>query len=163
MVETTERYFIAKSIKSSKGPYGSINPLFVGHSLCEKGHIYGPFRRKHFVFQYILSGEMIFESPYGVYKAAAGNMLIMHRGDLVNYSCIEEPVEGIWIEFDCTEPLPNIFDTGMLFCEELREIFLDLIKVKSLLHGHCAYVCSIIWRIIALLDTGEPEIKNHSH
>lgn len=162
MVEAKEKYLIAKNVEGSKGPYGSISPIFVGHSVCDKGHIYGPFRRKHFVFQYILSGEKIFESPYGVYKVTSGNMIIMHRGDLVNYSCVSDHLESIWVEFDCTEPLPEVFNTGMIKSEELKDIFLDLMKIKNLSHGHSAYVCSIIWRIIALMDNGVPQTKNYS-
>ncbi|MBR2042887.1 MAG: helix-turn-helix domain-containing protein [Clostridia bacterium] len=160
---TDERYLIACGLNKTKGPYGSITPLFIGHSVCTKGHIYGPFRRKHFVFQYVLEGEKHFESPYGTFKVTKGDMIVMHRGDLVNYDCISETSENIWVEFDCTEPLPDAFDTTIIRNEKLRDIFLKLKNIEDITHGQNAYACSIIWQIIAAVDTGKPEVKRYSH
>lgn len=158
-----EHYIYKATLTEREGPYNSIRPYFLGHSLCPNGHIYGPLRRKRFVFQYILSGSGTFESPYGIFSPSAGDMIIMHRGDLVDYGCYDgEPWEAIWIEFDCNETLPKVFNSGLIHNEELKEIFLDMKKIKNMSHGQTAYICSCIWRIIALLDTDESTQKHYS-
>ncbi len=145
------------------GPYGSVRPIYIGHSKCAKGHIYGPFRRKHFVFQFILSGEGSFESPYGSYTPKENDMLVMHRGDLVDYGCYtDNPWSSIWIEFDCTEKLPKVFNTGVIHNEKLRDVFTELLTVKKLEHGHNAMATSLIWKIISILDTDNPTPKYYS-
>jgi AraC-like DNA-binding protein len=151
------------SFPKKEGPYSSIRPLNTGHSKCSKGHIYGPFRRKCFIFQYILNGQGSFESPYGSYTPKSGDLIIMHRGDLVDYGCYgNDSWESVWIDFDCSEKLPTVFETGVIHNENLREIFLELIKIKDMTHGQTAYATGLIWKIISVLDTDEPMPKHYS-
>ncbi len=160
---TVENLIYYYSFVQKTGPYSSIEPLNIGHSKCTIGHIYGPFRRKHFVFQFILSGEGSFESPYGSYTPKENDMLIMHRGDLVDYSCYNDNGwESIWIDFNCTEKLPNAFETGVIHNEKLRDIFLEFLTIKNMEHGQNAYAVSLIWKIISLLDTDKPTLKHYS-
>lgn len=148
------------SIPKSKGPYGSIRPTYIGHSVCSKGHIYGPFRRKCFVFQYVLKGEGVFNSPYGTFYPKENDLIIMHRGDLVSYST--SGWECIWVDFDCNEPLPDAFKTGVIHCEELKEIFLNMLNINKLTHGKPAFICSLLWQIISKVDTNALTINNYS-
>ena len=161
--ETTENLIYQYGFQKKDGPYSSIRPLYTGHSKCSKGHIYGPFRRKCFIFQYIVNGQGSFESPYGNYSPKSGDLIIMHRGDLVDYGCYgNDSWESIWIDFECTEKLPKVFETGVIHCEELREIFWEFTKIKDMTHGQSAYATSLIWKIISILDTDAPAPKYYS-
>lgn len=160
--EAVEKLIFTTTLPKSKGPFGSILPIYIGHSICTEGHIYGPFRRKKFVFQYILSGEGIFNSPYGTFYPKEGDLIIMHRGDLVSYSCTSTEWECIWVEFECNEPLPDAFETGVIHSKELKEIFLEILKVNNLTLGKSAFICSCIWKIISVIDNGSSTQKNYS-
>ncbi len=142
------------SFHSVTGPYSSIDPLVIGHEQLPPGPRYGPFRRKHFIFQYVIKGTGIFESPYGTFRMDSGDMFVMHKGDLVKYTADKfDPWEYIWIEFDCNDILPDIFNNGKIHCPEAEPIFLEVKDIPSLEHGQKAYATSLIYRIIALLDT----------
>ena len=138
------------------GPYSSINPLVIGHEQLPPGPRYGPFRRKNFIFQYVLKGTGIFECPYGTLKMDAGDMFIMHKGDLVKYTADQyNPWEYVWIEFICNDTLPEIFNNGKLHCPEVEPIFREVINVPNLKTGQKAYGTSLIFQIISILDKHE--------
>ena len=159
-----ENRLLGYSFSRKEGPYSSIRPYFIGHSICKKGHIYGPFRRKCYVFQYVLKGEGDFESPYGTYHPKAGDLIIMHRGDLVDYGCYyDDTWECIWIDFECNEKLPRVFETGVIHSEEIRDCFLEFLKIPDMKFGQNAYAVSLIWKIISLLDTDIPTYKHYSY
>lgn len=137
------------------GPYASISPIYCGMAQTEPGHVYGSFRRKHFVFQYVLSGKGTFVSPYGTYTPKKDDIFVMHKGDLVDYTSDEaDPWKYIWIEFDCFDALPPIFDCGILKGNEtVRNYFLEILKLNDLKSGQKAYACSILYRILSALET----------
>lgn len=150
---------------ASSGPYSSINPLVIGHEQLPPGPRYGPFRRKHFIFQYVFKGTGIFECPYGTFRMDAGDMFIMHKGDLVKYTADKlDPWEYAWIEFDCNDTLPEIFNNGKLHCPEVEPIFREILNIPKLKTGQKAYVTSLIFKIISFLEKQENKSnydKNH--
>lgn len=146
------------------GPYSSINPLVIGHEKLPPGPRYGPFRRKNFIFQYVFKGTGVFECPYGTFKMDVGDMFIMHKGDLVKYTADElDPWEYAWIEFECNDTLPDIFNNGKLHCPEVEPVFREIINIPNLKTGQKAYTASLIFRIIALLDSNENERQPSNH
>lgn len=73
---------------------------------CDPAHSFGPARRNHFLFHYVLSGTgtLIAESQQGTYtsysvKEGQGFMIFPHQ--ICTYVAdLEHPWEYVWIEFD---------------------------------------------------------------
>lgn len=86
--------------------YVDLMPYQYGHEQCEPGHAFGPARRSHFLFHYILSGCGLFmtSDENGTrkdYRLSAGMGFLIFPGQVNTYVAdLDDPWEYIWIEFD---------------------------------------------------------------
>ncbi len=77
-----------------------------GHEQCESGHSYGPAKRNHFLFHYVLSGAgtLLADNDKGETQTyhIKSNQGFMIFPDQINTYIADEnnPWEYIWLEFD---------------------------------------------------------------
>ena len=72
------------------GRYVDLMPYQYGREACEPGHAFGPARRDHFLFHYIISGRGLL-------------MTTDEKGVKTDYRLsadLDDPWEYIWVEFD---------------------------------------------------------------
>lgn len=88
------------------GTYADLAPFQYGRELCEPGHAFGPARRSHFLFHYVVSGSgtLIANDEGGEksrYRLGAGEGFLIFPGQVNTYFAdMEDPWEYIWVEFD---------------------------------------------------------------
>lgn len=81
-------------------------PYQYGREYCEPGHAFGPARRSHYLFHYIITGKgtLISTDPSGAkhtYSLSGGEGFLIYPGQINTYVAdLEDPWEYIWIEFD---------------------------------------------------------------
>ena len=81
-------------------------PRQYGRELCESGHSFGPARRQHYLFHYIISGKgtLIANDETGDrcrYELSAGEGFLIFPGQVnTDFADIDDPWEYIWVEFD---------------------------------------------------------------
>ena len=77
-----------------------------GWEKCEPGHSYGPAKRNHYLFHYIISGRgrLLADDAAGVtqnYDLRAGQGFLIFPEQTNTYTAdMEEPWEYTWVEFD---------------------------------------------------------------
>ena len=88
------------------GTYADLAPFQYGRELCEPGHAFGPARRSHFLFHYVISGSgtLIANDEGGEksrYRLGPGEGFLIFPGQVNTYFAdMEDPWEYIWVEFD---------------------------------------------------------------
>ena len=88
------------------GTYADLAPFQYGRELCEPGHAFGPARRSHFLFHYVVSGSgtLIANDEGGEksrYRLGVGEGFLIFPGQVNTYFAdMEDPWEYIWVEFD---------------------------------------------------------------
>ena len=81
-------------------------PFQYGREYCEPGHAFGPARRSHYLFHYIITGKGTFISTgqggtKTSYTLNGGEGFLIYPGQINTYVAdLEDPWEYIWIEFD---------------------------------------------------------------
>ncbi len=81
-------------------------PFQYGREYCEPGHAFGPARRSHYLFHYIITGKgtLISTDHSGTktsYTLSGGEGFLIYPGQINTYVAdLENPWEYIWIEFD---------------------------------------------------------------
>ena len=148
------------TIPPVKGPYSAIRPHTIGHEKTNPGPIYGPYRRKRMVLQYVVNGKGIFDSPFGSFTLSKGDIFVIHKGDLVSYfSDMDDPWEYIWVEFELNDQLSDCFDCGVMHNEAAEPYFRELLKAEHMTLGQLSYATSCIYRILSVLETNQQPIR----
>ena len=90
----------------SRGKYIDLMPYQYGREVCTPGHAFGPFRRSHYLFHYIISGSgtLVANDEAGqqtTYRLKAGEGFLIFPGQTnTYYADMDDPWEYIWVEFD---------------------------------------------------------------
>ncbi len=90
----------------SRGKYIDLMPYQYGREVCTPGHAFGPFRRSHYLFHYIISGSgtLVATDETGkqsTYRLGAGEGFMIFPGQTnTYYADMDDPWEYIWVEFD---------------------------------------------------------------
>lgn len=90
----------------SRGKFIDLMPYQYGREVCTPGHAFGPFRRSHYLFHYIISGcgTLAASDESGkqtVYHLQAGEGFMIFPGQTnTYYADMDDPWEYIWVEFD---------------------------------------------------------------
>lgn len=86
--------------------YVDLMPNQYGREACEPGHAFGPARRSHFLFHYIISGRgLLMSSDEGGVKSdhrlSEGEGFLIFPNQVNTYVAdLDDPWEYIWVEFD---------------------------------------------------------------
>ncbi|MBM6775565.1 AraC family transcriptional regulator [Olsenella profusa] len=81
-------------------------PFQYGRKACEPGHAFGPARRSHYLFHYVISGSgtLLATNENGVetsYQLSGGEGFLIFPGQVNTYVAdLADPWEYIWVEFD---------------------------------------------------------------
>ena len=88
------------------GHYVDLMPYQYGREACTPGHAFGPARRSHFLFHYIISGRGLLMSTNDSgakadHRLGEGEGFLIFPGQVNTYVAdLDDPWEYIWIEFD---------------------------------------------------------------
>ena len=88
------------------GHYVDLMPYQYGREACEPGHAFGPARRSHFLFHYIISGRGLLmttdeRGSKTDYRLSGGEGFLIFPGQVNTYVAdLDDPWEYIWVEFD---------------------------------------------------------------
>lgn len=88
------------------GVFTDLMPYQYGREVCTPGHAFGPARRSHYLFHFILDGcgtlTTVSESgESSTYSLGAGEGFLIFPGQITTYVAdLDTPWEYIWIEFD---------------------------------------------------------------
>ena len=81
-------------------------PYQYGREHCEPGHAFGPARRSHYLFHYVISGSgtLMATNETGMrteYNLHGGQGFLIFPGQVNTYVAdLEDPWEYVWLEFD---------------------------------------------------------------
>ena len=88
------------------GHYVDLMPFQYGRESCEPGHAFGPARRSHYLFHYIISGRgllMTTDENGGKsdHRLSEGEGFLIFPNQVNTYVAdLDDPWEYIWVEFD---------------------------------------------------------------
>ena len=88
------------------GHYVDLMPFQYGREACEPGHAFGPARRSHYLFHYIISGRglLMTTDENGVksdHRLSEGEGFLIFPNQVNTYVAdLDDPWEYIWVEFD---------------------------------------------------------------
>ena len=94
------------SSRFSRGKFIDLMPYQYGREVCTPGHAFGPFRRSHYLFHYIISGcgTLVASDESGkqtTYHLQQGQGFLIFPGQTnTYYADMDDPWEYIWVEFD---------------------------------------------------------------
>ena len=103
----------------SRGKYIDLMPYQYGREVCTPGHAFGPFRRSHYLFHYIIAGRgtLVASDESGkqtTYHLQAGEGFMIFPGQVnTYYADMEDPWEYIWVEFDGIRVKESLSFAGM--------------------------------------------------
>ena len=86
--------------------YVDLMPYQYGREQCEPGHAFGPARRSHYLFHYIISGRGLLMTTDGSgaktdHRLGEGEGFLIFPSQVNTYVAdLDEPWEYIWVEFD---------------------------------------------------------------
>ena len=101
------------------GHYVDLMPYQYGREACEPGHAFGPARRSHFLFHYIISGRGLLMSTdeNGVksdHRLSEGEGFLIFPNQVNTYVAdLDDPWEYIWVEFDGIHVADELEQVGM--------------------------------------------------
>ena len=90
----------------ASGNYVDLMPYQYGREACEPGHAFGPARRSHYLFHYIIagSGTLTSTDENGLTadrELVAGEGFLIFPGQVNTYvASLADPWKYIWVEFD---------------------------------------------------------------
>ena len=88
------------------GHYVDLMPYQYGREACTPGHAFGPARRSHFLFHYIISGRglLMSTSDNGAksdHRLGEGEGFLIFPDQVNTYVAdLDDPWEYVWVEFD---------------------------------------------------------------
>lgn len=89
-----------------RGHYVDLMPYQYGREQCEPGHAFGPARRSHYLFHYVISGRgtLMSTDENGSsrdYRLSGGEGFLIFPGQVNTYIAdLDDPWQYIWVEFD---------------------------------------------------------------
>ena len=99
--------------------YVDLMPYQYGREACEPGHAFGPARRSHFLFHYIISGRgLLMSSDEGGVKSdhrlSEGEGFLIFPNQVNTYVAdLDDPWEYIWVEFDGIHVIDELEQAGL--------------------------------------------------
>lgn len=146
-------------------PFIDLNIFQYGHQKCEPLHSFGPAKRNHYLFHYVLSGKgsLTATDSNGIdqeYEIGPNQGFLITPGQITTYTADnEDPWEYAWIEFDglivhevlmnsglsIDKPIYNTANT--LLSDKVRELLLQLAS-----HSEEESVYSKIGQLYLLID-----------
>lgn len=133
--------------------FSDINPLLAGMESCEPLHSYGPNKREYYLIHYVLSGRGYFETEGKTYYLEEGGMFFLRPGQAAYYQADgEDPWTYSWVGFTCAMNLNELFCQNVIFSEECRKIFSDIINCEKQQIDREMYICGKIFELIAVLN-----------
>lgn len=102
------------------GHYVDLMPYQYGREACEPGHAFGPARRSHYLFHYVISGRgrLMATDENGVrndYALTAGEGFLIFPEQVTTYIAdMSDPWEYVWVEFDGIHVKESLELTGLL-------------------------------------------------
>ena len=146
--------------------YPRLEVLFVGYQKCKSGHSFGPHIRDYELIHYVKSGEGTLYNASGEYRVRAGEIFIIHEGELTTYTADREnPWEYIWVA------LRGIDDPSFLTLPSVipypSTTFLS-IEEGATQHRNYSFFISRAYSLLSHLLEGEhtpptPEALLHEH
>lgn len=138
------------------GQWHTVAPIHYGYQACPPGHTFGPAVREHYLLHFIFSGSGFFEQGGTTYPLAAGDLFVIHPGEITTYYANQQdPWRYCWIGFVSSKELDflsvpvirqpqaeRIFRRIRDCCEEdgsEAEIFaltFELLSILSQRNGH---------------------------
>lgn len=100
------------------GVFTDLMPYQYGREVCTPGHAFGPARRSHYLFHFILEGKGSFTAAdemgnATVHELHAGEGFLIFPGQITTYVAdLDDPWEYIWIEFDGAHVKSNLDRLG---------------------------------------------------
>lgn len=88
------------------GHYVDLMPYQYGREACEPGHAFGPARRTHYLFHYVIAGRgtLMATDENGVrtdFELSGGEGFLIFPEQVTTYVAdMKDPWEYIWVEFD---------------------------------------------------------------
>lgn len=101
--------------------YMDLTLIQYGREHCQPNYSYGPVKRTHFLFHYILSGKgrLLSTNSYGntkTYSLSAGMGFLIFPDQVNTYIAdTENPWEYMWLEFDGIKSRDVLSSTGLSF------------------------------------------------
>ena len=138
-----------------------INPLDVGSEQCPAEHGYGPAIREYYLIHYVVSGKGFFQTGDKEYHLSSGDMfLIRPKQVTAYYADPDDPWAYIWVGFESTLELQDIFKKNIISSRECGNIFHGLLECENFGENAELFVCSKIYELIAYLKKAEATDKN---
>lgn len=120
-------------------PFVDLNIIQCGSESCAPGHTFGPAKRDHYLFHYILSGKGVLESELpnrtaNAFPVQKDQGFLIYPGQTTTYmSDLDEPWDYLWIEFDGLRVKENFETVGITPTQpiyksdnvNLRQLMLD--------------------------------------
>ena len=143
------------------GVFTDLMPYQYGREVCTPGHAFGPARRSHYLFHFILEGKgsLTATDEMGsatVHELHAGEGFLIFPGQITTYVAdLDEPWEYIWIEFDGAHVKSNLDRLGFSpaspvyqaqdeeRCEQMVDAMRSLLEHRSASQFYlvaCAYL-----------------------
>jgi AraC-like DNA-binding protein len=157
--------------------YYGLNLRFSGIEACTRGHSFGPARRDHYLFHYILEGKGSYHVKGFDYQLHSGQGFLINPGDITLYSAnSNEPWTYAWIAFDGPDADKLLrqcafSDTHHIYTakdhEKLMEMFKEIIQYAQ--HSDESYLnqLSRLYRLFSILissiDTPLPNTSTPVH
>lgn len=100
------------------GVFTDLMPYQYGREVCAPGHAFGPARRSHYLFHFILEGKgsLTAADEMGnatVHELHAGEGFLIFPGQITTYVAdLDDPWEYMWIEFDGAHVKSNLDRLG---------------------------------------------------
>ena len=146
------------------GHYVDLMPFQYGREQCEPGHAFGPARREHFLFHYIISGRglLMTTSESGTkrdFRLSAGEGFLIFPSQVTTYVAdLDDPWEYIWVEFDGIRVADDLENAGLTLSSpiyrsqssELRAYMVD--EMRYLISNRTASALHLIGHTYLFLD-----------
>lgn len=135
-----------------------LNPVQFGWETCSPGHDFGPAVRTHWLLHYIVSGKGIFRENGHMHSLHSGQIFVIRPYEETYYRADEsDPWHYIWIGFTASAPLPDALSLPVITLREAGAVFDDMLHCSDREQGRSAYLSGCLWKLVSLLQQGEPK------
>ncbi len=151
-----------------------LNLYFCGHEVCRCGHSFGPAKREHYLFHYIIEGEGTYRVGDKIYTVREGEGFLIYPGDLTLYQADDShPWAYYWIGFDGKD-VPTILPTlGLDFGNHVthstspahtKDAFEQLLALsKTSTSYDTLYQIGALYRILGTFTASKETTKNSDY
>ena len=101
------------------GVFTDLMPYQYGREVCSPGHAFGPARRSHYLFHYVISGSGVYTTVNRSgertdHPISAGEGFLIFPAEITTYVAdLADPWEYIWVEFDGTQVKSTLDRLGL--------------------------------------------------